>query len=73
MERSFRDLMRALLSLRAVGPSEGWSCPRDEHGRDIWEVLLRENAPAFNREPSSISVKEGSSMPFTAKPAHTSR
>src|SRR5919199_1014811 len=33
----------------------------------------QENGLASNREPSSIFVKEGSSMPFTAKPADMSR
>jgi hypothetical protein len=33
----------------------------------------QENGFVSNNEPSSISVKEGSSMPSTAKPAHMSR
>jgi hypothetical protein len=33
----------------------------------------QENGFASNREPSSISAKEGSSMPSTAKPADMSR
>jgi transposase len=44
VESSFRDLTRASLPLRAVGPSEGWSCPRDGHGWDVWEVLPRGRA-----------------------------